>query len=146
MSLNKEFTAAMNDKVKALVENSSYNTGTNHATFDASKVDMPEGITQESLKEHVGFINELTAQTEVATAQIARDQFAKNDKLTTVDGTLAFDSFTINSQHHLKQQIGDEALYGLSTTAVDYVHTQEQTLWLEDQRQANVSLASKLFG
>ena len=146
MSLNKEYAEKMSKAVQNLVENAEYNKGTNHATFDASKIEMPEGVTQESLKQHVGFINDLTAQAEVATAQIARDQFAQNDKLTTVDSTLSYDCFSINSQHHLKQQVGEDFLYGLSTTAVDYVHPEEQALWLEEHRQANVNLASKLFG
>lgn len=146
MSLNKEYGDLMSKGVDNLVKNSEFNKGTNHVTFDASKVEMPEGVTQESLKQHVDFINDLSAQTEVATSQIARDQFAHNDKLTTVDGTLSFDSFSINSQHHLRQQVGDEYLYGVSTTAVDYVHPQEQALWIEEQRQANVDLATKLFG
>lgn len=146
MSVNKTYGETMDLGVKGLIEHSNYDKVTNHATFDASKVEFPEGVTPESLGTHVTFINDLTAQAEEATAQIAREQFGRNDKLTTIDSTLAFDMFSINSQHHLRQQIGDDFIYGGATTIVDYVHTDEQATWLNTQRTANQELAEKLFG
>ena len=120
MSLNQEYTEAQNAAVKQLVENSTFEKATNHAVFDASKLELPEDITPESMQAHVTYINQLSGQVEVATSQIARDQFADNNKLTTIDGTLDFGGFTINSQHHLKQQVGDDFLHGISSTAIDY--------------------------
>jgi len=146
MSLNKEYAAAQNEAVKQLVENSTYDKATNHATFDASKLELPEDITPESMQAHVTYINQLSGQVEVATSQIARDQFADNNKLTTIDGTLDFGGFTVNSQHHLQQQVGDDFIHGVSTTAIDYYHSEEQTDWLQEHRDSAASLAAKLFG
>lgn len=146
MSVNKTYGESMDLSVKALVENSDYNKATNHVTFAADKLELPEGITTETVQSHVDWFNDLAAQAEQATAEIARAQYADNDKLTTLDGTLNMGCFSINSQHHLKQQVGDEFLYGNSTTAVDYVHSAEQASWLDTQRTANHDLAAKLFG
>jgi hypothetical protein len=146
MSLNNSYTDFMNAGVKSLVDNSNYDKATNHVTFDASKLELPEGVTAESMQSHVSVINQLSAQAETAVAEIARTQFADNNKLTTVDGTLDFGGFTVNSQHHLQQQVGDDFLWGISSTAIDYVHSEEQTSWLTEQRDASADLAAKLFG
>lgn len=143
---NKSFDAFMGEVVKNLVDNGTYDKATNHVTFDPKKVELPEGITTDSLTSHVTFINNLSGGVEQATAEIARTQYADNDQLTTVDGTLTFDGFNVNSQHHLKQQVGEEFIYGQVTTAVDYSYTDEQTSWLDTQRTANQELAQKLFG
>jgi hypothetical protein len=146
MAVNKNYGEYMDKGLQELVKNSSYDKATNHATFDASKLDMPEGVTTDSIKTHVEFFNDLGTLTEQATAQVAREQFANNDKLTTIDGTLNMGAFSINSQHHLKQQVGEEYLYGQSTTVIDYVHSTEAADWLETQRKSSQDLAEKLFG
>lgn len=146
MSINKNYGEYMDAGLKAIVENSTFDKATNHVTFNADKLEMPKGVTKDSIETHVNYFNDLSVLTETATAQIARDQFASNDKLTTLDGTLNLGAFSINSQHHLKQQVGEESLFGLSTTAIDYVHTTEAADWLETQRKASGELAEKLFG
>jgi len=146
MSLNEEYAKAQQQGVEQLVEHANYHKATNHVTFDASKTTVPEGITEESLKNHVEFINNISGQVEVATAQIARREYESNDKLTTVDGTWEFGGVTVNSQHHLKQQVGEDWIFGVGTTAVDYAQSQDLAVWLDDQRQSNVDLATKLFG
>jgi len=146
MKLNKAFNDSMTKSVKSLVDNANFNTATKHVTYDASKVEMPEGVTLDSLKAHTTFINELSGQVETATAQIARDRRAEDDTLTTLDGTLDMGAFTINSQHHLQQKVGDEYIYGQGTTAVDYMHSEEQSLWVQTQRTASQEQAAKLFG
>lgn len=146
MSVNKTYGEKMTKAVAGLIENSDYNKATNHIVFNPEKLEMPEGVTAESAKVHVDWINDLSAQAEQATAEIAREQYASNDKLTTIDGTLNLGSFSVQTQHHLKQQIGEEFIYGQSTTAVDYNHSVEQAEWLDTQRGANQELAAKLFG
>lgn len=146
MSVNKTYGESMDLQVKGLVEHSNYDKATNHVTFDADKLEKPEGVTQDTIQTHVDWFNDLAAQAEQATAQIARTQFESNDKLTTLDGTLNMGAFTINSQHHLRQQVGEEFVFGNSTTAVDYVHSTEQAAWLDTQRTADRDLATKLFG
>lgn len=145
MSINEQYSKNMSEGVKALIEGASYDKVTNHVTFKDDSLKMPEGVTKESLNTHVNFINDASAMTEQATAEIARREQASNEKLTTLDGTLDFSGFTINSQHHLRQQVGDDWLHGVSTTAIDYVHSEDQTLWLSQQRDANVEEATKLF-
>lgn len=145
MSQNKSFADKMAAGVTNLVENAQWDKATKHATFSADKIELPEGVSVESINTHIDLFNTLTAQTEVATAEIGRAQRADDDTLTTVDGTLQFGNLVINSQHHLSQKAGDDVMYGLSTTTVDYVHTAEQTDWLEKQRSANIELATSLF-
>lgn len=146
MSVNKTFGESMDAKVEALVKNVEYNKSTNHATFDAEAVELPKDITKESLAAHVNFINDLSSQVEVATSAVARNQWEENKELSSVDATLNMGSFTLNSQHHLKQQVGEDFLYGQSTTAVDYVHSEEASDWLNTQRTASQEAAAKLFG
>lgn len=146
MTVNKTYGETMDLAVKNMVEFGNYDKATNHVTFAPDKVELPEGITTESVAQHVNWINDLSAQAEQATAEFARNAFGDNDKLTTLDGTLNMGAFQVNTQHHLRQQVGDEFLYGHSTTAVDYIHSTEQAAWVDTQRQADHELAAKLFG
>jgi hypothetical protein len=146
MSLNNEYAKLMGNGVDSLVENHNYNKATNHVTFDAEKVELPKGITPESLQAHVGFINNTSGQVREATAVIARNEYANNNKLTTVDGTLDLHGVVFNSQHHLKQTIGEDAhLYGHSTTQVTYHHSEDHANWMAEQDRVNVDMATKLF-
>lgn len=146
MSVNKDFGEEMEAGVNELVKNATYDKGTAHVVFNADNLSFPEGVDLPSLEKHVNFINGVSAQVEVANAQIARQQYADDNKLTTVDGTLNLGALTINSQHHLKQQVGEEFLYGQATTAIDYMHTPEQAEWLQTQRTSSQEEAAKLFG
>jgi hypothetical protein len=146
MSLNKEYGEHMNNGVAGLVKHGTYDKATQHVTFNSAELPLPEGVTADSMKTHVNVINELSAQAEAATAQIAREQYANDNSLTTIDGTLNFGGFSINTQHHLQQQVGDEHLWGISTTAVDYIHSDEQAAWLTESRDSSRELAAKLFG
>lgn len=146
MSLNNEYAKLMGNGVANLVENHNYNAASNTIVYDASKVVFPEGVTSESLQTHVNFINDTSGQVRQATAEIARNQFENNPKLTTVDGKLDIGGVIINSQHHLRQTIGEEAyLYGHSTTQVTYHHTQEHADLLAEQDKTNIELATALF-
>lgn len=145
MSLNEEYAKLMGNGVKALVENHTYEKTTNHATFDSSKLVLPEGITEDSMKTHVNFINNTGGMVRNATAEIAREQFKSNDKLTTVDATLSWGGVTWNSQHNLSQKAGDDTLYGHSTTTTDYAHSSDFSQWTADQDKANIEMATKLF-
>lgn len=146
MSVNKEYGEQMEAGVKDLLEHKDFNKSTNHVHFKAENLELPEGITEESLTQHVNLINDLSAQVEVATQRVGLEQYEHNKDLTTLDGSLSLGALTINSQFHLKQQIGEEHIYGQSTTAVDYVHAPEQAEWLSAQRTASQEQAAKLFG
>jgi len=146
MSVNNDFGEEMQAGVDSLVKGAEFNKATAHVVFNADELQYPEGVTPDSLGAHVNFINNLSSQVEVANAQVARQQFEENNKLTTVDGTLNLGSLSINTQHHLKQQVGEEFLYGQTTTAVDYVHSPEAAEWLQTQRTSSQELAAKLFG
>lgn len=146
MSVNKEYGESMDNGVKDLLEHRNFDKATNHVTFSAENLELPEGVTEESLNQHIGLINDLSAQVEVATRHVAFEAYENNKDLTTIDGTLSLGGMTINSQFHLKQQVGEEHIYGASTTAVDYVHAPEQAEWLGTQRTAGQELAAKLFG
>ena len=145
MSQNKSFADKMAAGVTGLVENADWSKATRHATFAGDKVTLPDGVTVDTINAHIDLFNTLTSQAEVATAQIGREQRKEDDTLTTVDSTLTLGNFVVNSQHQLSQKAGEDTLYGLSTTTVDYVHTEEQTDWLSKQRESNQELAAALF-
>lgn len=145
MALNEEYAKLMGNGVSKLVEHHSYDKATNHATFDASKLVLPEGITEESMKNHVSFINDTGAQIRQATAEIARNQHKENDKVKVVDATMSWGGVTWNSQHNLSQKAGEDTLYGHSTTTTDYTHSADLSQWIADQDKVNVEMATKLF-
>lgn len=146
-NLNKEFGESMDLGIKNLVDNHKFHKATNHLEFDGSKLVMPEGITHDSIASHSDYINSLALQAEAATSQIARQLHGDNKELTTLDSTLKLgNALDINSTHHLRQQVGEEFLYGGHTTAVDFHHTQVQADWLTANRTADQELAAKLFG
>lgn len=147
MSLNNEYAKLMNAGTKNLVDNATFHKATATVTFDASKLELPKGITADSLQTHVTFINDTSGQLRNAVAEIARSEHAKNDKLTTLDGALDFGGVTWNSAHHLKQNLGeDNFIYGGSTTTIAYAHSQDHADYLADQDKVNVDMATKLFG
>jgi len=146
MSLNNEYAKLMGNGVASLVEHHDYNKGSNHVTFDASKVEFPENVTVESLQTHVNFLNDTSGQVREAVAQIARKQYEENNKISTVDGTLELGGVIINSQHHLRNQIADDVyIYGHSTTQTTYQHSGDHATWMAEQDQVNVDMATKLF-
>lgn len=145
-NLNKEFGESMDLGIKNLVDNHKFHKATNHVEFDASKLEMPEGVTIESIGAVSDYINSLALQAESATSQIARELHGTNKDLTTLDSTLKLGSaLDINSTHHLRQQVGEEFIYGGHTTAVDFHHNQIQADWLSANRAADQELAAKLF-
>ena len=146
-TLNKEFGESMDLGIKNLVDNHKYHKATSHVEFDASKLAMPEGITLDSIATHADYINNLALQAEAATSQISRTLHADNKDLTTLDSTLKLGTaLDINSTHHLRQQVGEEFIYGGHTTAVDFHHSQMQADWLSANRSSDQELAQKLFG
>lgn len=146
-TLNKEFGESMDLGIKNLVDNHKFHKATTHVEFDASKLVMPEGITLDSIASHSDYINSLALQAESATSQIARQLHGDNKELTTLDSSLKLGSaLDINSTHHLRQQVGEEFIYGGHTTAVDFHHNQMQADWLSTNRAADQDLAAKLFG
>lgn len=147
MSISKAFTKHMQELTTQLTDTADVNKQTNTVALSLEKVTFPKGVTQESLGVHVNFINEVAAGAESVTADLARQMFKDNDKLTTVDSTLAVcEGLTIRSQHHLKQTLGDDKfLYGESTTSIDFLGTAEQAKWLNDVSEHNKELARGLF-
>jgi hypothetical protein len=146
-ALNKEFGESMDLGIKNLMDNHKFHKATTHVEFDASKLSMPEGITLDSIATHSEYINNLALQAESATSQIARQLHGDNKELTTLDSTLKLgNALDINSTHHLRQQVGEEYIYGGHTTAVDFHHSQMQADWLSNNRAADQDLAAKLFG
>lgn len=146
-NMNKEFGESMGAGIKNLVDNHKFHKATSHVEFDASKLAMPEGITPDSIETHANYINNLALQAEAATSEISRKLYGEDNKLTTLDSTLKLGTaLDINSTHHLRQQVGDEFIYGVHTTAVDFHHSQVQADWLSSNRAADQDLAAKLFG
>lgn len=145
MAKVKTYGELQDSRVESFVENHKYESVTEQAVFDASKLEHPEGITNDSLLKHLSYVTDLTGVTETAGAQILRDLHAQDDKALHINASLSLPGFTINTQHDLKREVGDDAYYGISTTMVDYSYTDEATEWLAEQRSNNETLAAKLF-
>lgn len=131
--------------IKGLVDKSSFEKGTAHVTFDPTSVQLPEGVTAESMSKHINALNDLTGQVGGATAEIARREYEANKKIERVDGTLEWGGVTINSDHDLRQKVGDDYIYGSTVTTTIHDYSPEQTSWLEENLAHNASLAKDLF-
>lgn len=146
MSMNQNFEDQMEEAVTSLVDNADVNAAAAHATFVLGAESYPENITPESLVQHVSFINNTTAQVTAATAQLARTAYDQNNDITNFDGTLNLGALTINSQHTLKQDLGETTLFGQSTTTADYVYAEDLSAWQDQMSASNAEAAAKLFG
>lgn len=146
MSMNQNFEEFMEAGVNNLVDNADVNNASAHATFQLGAEQYPEGITPESLLQHVDFINNTGAQVDAATAQLARQAYEQNNDITNFDGTLDLGALTISSQHVLRQELGEQTIYGNSTTATDYVFSEQLNQWQDQMNASNAEAAAKLFG
>ncbi|AUR81057.1 hypothetical protein FDJ25_gp018 [Vibrio phage Aphrodite1] len=147
--MSKETQPNYSDLQKSLIENlkknHNYDKATNVVVFDADKLEMPEGVTGETIQNHVNYFNQLSGAVEATNAEITRDLYGKNEEHVNTEGTLSLPGLTFNTQHNLQMEVGDDKLYGVSTTITDFQHTEEASDWLAAQRESNESLARKLF-
>jgi len=143
--MNQNFDEIMEAGVSALVEAADVSAAAAHATYSVDSVILPEGVTIESLNQHVAAINNISAQVEGATAQLARSAWESNNDVTNFDATLALGPVTFNSQHVLRQELGESTIFGQSTTTSDYVFSDELNNWQEQLNTSNAELAAKLF-
>lgn len=147
MAKNKTYGEVQNAGVAALVKNGSYDKATAHVHYDATKLEHPEGITNESIALHVPYFNALGGQVTAATAEVARTAHAENKDILKVDGTLTLPGgMVIHSEHELRQKVGEnEYLFGQSTTMVDYQHSEEAAAWYDSIQASNAAIAESLF-
>lgn len=140
-----KFNDSMAAGVKSLVEHADTHDATHTIVFKADKVEMPEGITPESLHAHVGFINTTSAQVPAAVGQIGMDRYedTKHEKW---DGVLDFGQgliFTGGVQ--LREEVDGEISYGVTQSMVDHAYTQELTDWMMSNQEDLAAKAAKLF-
>lgn len=141
--VNKGFGKVMDAQVEQLVKGAEIHKETHHIKY--GPVDMPEGVTTESLQTHVNFINQTGLAVEAATFQIAQQQFPET-KQEAWDGRLElFEGLTVNSDVRLREVVGEETLYGTTQTFIDHPHSQEMVDWYSTFRDRNVELATNLF-
>lgn len=131
--------------VDRLVEGHVYTAATNTVAFDAEKLEHPEGITTESINNHVDYFNRLSGAVEQATVEITHQLHEKEDANMNVESNLMLGNMAFYGSHTLKQDIGDETIYGASTTITQMVQTEEAADWLVQQRDKNIAMAEKLF-
>lgn len=146
MSLNNSFDEVMESGVTNLVNSADVNSVSGHATFAVTPELFNNDVTQESLGVHINFLNNLTAQAEQATATISRTAFEENNDLVSMDSTLDLGYLQIQSQHFLKQDVGDNTLYGQAITTIDYNYSEDLNNYRDQMAGANSELAAKLFG
>ena len=146
MAKVKMFSEMQQQQTKALVEHGTYEGVTRLVTFDPEHVVYPEDVTPEMVGKVADMLNGLSGAVEVATGNVARDAYEKNNEVRTITGSLKLGNVTINSEHTLEKEVGEEKFHGLATTIVDYAHSDESSKWLEEQRAAAQAAAQKLFG
>lgn len=147
MSSIVNFDEMMEAGITNLLDTAEVSDVSAHATFNLPAELFPENITPATLKEHVDFINNTTAQVNAATAQLGRQAYEANNDITNFDGTLNLgDAVTINAQHVMSQDLGDSQLYGQTTVAADFVFSTELNEWQDQMQVSNAELAAKYFG
>lgn len=142
-AINKGFGKAQDARVKELVEGAEIHKDTHHIAF--KPIAFPKGITEDTLRSHVDFINGEGLAVEAATFQIAQEQFPET-KQEHWDGRLQlFDGLTFNSDTRLREVVGEDTFYGTTQTFIDHPHSQEMVDWYTTFRDTNAERAKKLF-
>lgn len=143
MSTNKAFGKVIDAQIAELVKGAEIHKETHHIAFKEFSTD--EGITKETLKTHIDFINRTGMAVEAATFQIAKEQFPET-KVEAWDGRLElFEGLTVSSDVHLREVVGEDTIYGATQTFIDHPHAQEMVDWYSAFRDRNVELATNLF-
>lgn len=147
MSAIVNFDEMMETGITNLLDTAEVSDVSAHATLNLPPELYPENITPATLKEHVDFINNTTAQVNAVNAQLGRQAYEANNDITNFDSTLNLgDAVTINAQHVVRQDMGDGELYGQTTVAADFVFSTELNEWQDQMQTSNAEAAAKLFG
>lgn len=143
MAIKKTFKDHQDGVVKELVEGAKIHKDTHHIEFSIPK--LPETLTMDNIKETINFINGTTLAVQAATAEIGHNQYPES-KIEAWDGRLEmFDGLSISSDVRLREEVGEETVYGTSQTFVSYPHSQEMVTWFADLQTTNQERIKKLF-
>jgi len=147
MSSIVNFDEMMEAGITNLFDTAEVSDVSAHATLSLPAELYPEGITEQSLDNHISFINNVSSQVGAVAAQLGRQAYEANNDITNFDATLKLgDQLTINAQHVMVQDLGDSQLYGQSTIATDFGMSDDLNAWNDQMQVANAEAAAKLFG
>lgn len=136
----------MTASIESLVSGATVHKETGTTTLVADKDFFPEGITPESLDNHVNFINRSSVAVEAAVNQLAADNYA-DSKREKWDGELKLtDSITLSAAVQLRETLdGQDPQFGVTECFVDYAYEQELNDWYGEFSAMNKERAAKLF-
>lgn len=148
--VNKGFGKVMNAQVDDLVKNASIHKDTHHIGFA-----IPESFTEkkdykfkndvEVIDYAVDRINGLGLAVEVATANIAAEQYPETKEEAWDSRLELFPGLTFNSDARLREVVGEDTVFGTTQTFIDHPHSEELVGWYSEFREANIARATKLF-
>ena len=137
------FTDTMNVRVANLVKNAEIHKETHLINF--TEKGLPDGITNESLKTHVDFINETSVAVGQAVAEIAQTQYPDSKHLAW-DGHLQLgEGLSFSAGHQLKEEVGDEVSFGVSEVLVDYTYNEDLAKYWGEMQDLNAKRGADLF-
>lgn len=143
MSVNKGFGKSIEKVVNQLVANAEIHNETHHIAFKTP--DLPKGITEQSLENHVNFLNNTQLAVEVATNQIAAEQYPET-KHEAWDSRLdLYGIATVASDVRLREEVEGQASFGISTSSLCHPFSDEATNWYGDWVATNAARAEALF-
>lgn len=141
-----KFNTQMSDAIAALVGSSTTHKETGTITFTVPENFYPEGITPETLSQHVDFINSSSVAVEAAVSQLAAESYPDSKK-THWDGELQLtENVKLSAGIQLQEKLEDQdPMFGITECFVDYHYNDDLTNWYADFAETNKARAAALF-
>lgn len=113
------------------------------------KPQFTETVTQESLDQHIDWMNRQGAIVHAVTSNVAHEQYAATKK-TDWTGVMDLGSLQITAMHQIHDQVkghGDQVdhIYGQCDLYFDYKHSEELTGWFDNFMAADEARCKALF-
>lgn len=133
----------MKKSVAGLVKDAEVHKETGVVVFKAPE--LPKGITSDSLGQHVNFINQMSVASDLALGQISNEQYPDSKQAKWTSELQLVDGLKISSGYQVQEVVGEETLYGISETFVDYNYGEELSAFHSEFAQINADRAAELF-
>lgn len=133
----------MKKRVNGLVESAEVHKETGAVIFKTPE--FPKGITNDSLNQHVDFINQMSVASDLALGQISNTQYPDSKQTKWTSELQLVDGLKISSGYQVQEVVGEETLYGIGETFVDYTYSEELSNFHTEFAQINADRAAELF-
>ncbi|WNV45944.1 hypothetical protein [Aeromonas phage AerS_266] len=133
----------MKKSVDTLVKNAEIHKETGAVIFKAP--DLPKGMTNDTLTQAVDFINQMSVASDVALGQISNEQYPDSKQTKWSSELQLVDGLKISSGYQVQEVVGEETLYGIGETFVDYNYGEDLSAFHAEFAQINADRAAELF-